>query len=61
MNYDQEIDVLKRQMKSLREQVHMHEEWLDTVNSPIYKRIWFWLQGYKYHTLGRWYNKSKPW
>ena len=54
MNIEQEINVLKRQMKSLRQQVQFHGEWLDTVNSPLYKRIWWWLQGYKFFTVGRW-------
>ena len=58
MNYEQEIDVLRRQVLSLRRQVGRHEEWLDTVNSPFIKRIWWWLCGYKFYTVGRWYGNK---
>lgn len=61
MNFEQEIDVLKRQVHSLRKQVQRQGEWLDTVNSPLYKRIWWWIKGYNFHTLGRWYDKDRPW
>jgi len=61
MNIEQEIDVLKRQVVSLRRQVQLHDEWLDTVNSPLYKRIWWFLCGYNFYTLGRWYgDKTIP-
>lgn len=55
---EQDIDVLKRQMKSLRLQVGRHEEWIDTVSSSFLKRIWWWLQGYRLHKVGRWYKKT---
>jgi hypothetical protein len=54
MNVEQEIEVLKRQVESLRRTQQQQEEWLDTVNSHWYKRIWWWIHGYKYHRLGRW-------
>lgn len=54
MNTEHEIDVLKRQVLALRRQVHALEEWMDTVNSPLWKRIWWWLHGYRFYRLGRW-------
>jgi hypothetical protein len=61
MNTEQEIEVLKRQVKSLRRELQRHDEWLDTVNSPLYRRIWWYLKGYKFYTVGRWYDKERPW
>ncbi len=60
MDYEQEIEALKRQFKSLRQQIQRHDEWLDTVNSPIYKRIFWWFCGYRFHRVGRWYAKNRP-
>lgn len=56
MNVEQEIDVLRRQVKALRQEVRMHGEWLDTVNSPWPKRVWWFLMGWRYYRLGRWYG-----
>lgn len=53
-NLPHEIDVLKRQVRALRRQVQEHDEWLDTVNSPVHKRLLWWLQGYRFYRLGRW-------
>lgn len=58
---EQEIDVLKRQMVSLRAQQQQQGEWLDTVNSPWYRRVRWFVQGYRYHRLGRWYDVERPW
>jgi len=56
MNVEHEIDVLKRQVLSLRRQVQAHHEWLETVNSALYKRVWWFLRGYRFYTVGRWYG-----
>ncbi len=56
MNVEQEIDVLKRQIISLRRQIQQHDEWLDTVNSPFWKRLWWWCRGWRFHRVGRWYG-----
>jgi len=34
------------------------QDWIDTFSSPILKRIWFWLKGYRWKRLGRWYMAS---
>jgi hypothetical protein len=54
-----EVDALKRQVLSLRREVHYLHEWLDTVCSPLYMRIWWWLCGWKFYTVGRWYAEYK--
>lgn len=56
MSIEQDIDVLKRQMLSVRRQLQEHDEWLDTVNSPLFKRIWWWFQGFLFYRVGRWYG-----
>lgn len=51
---DQAIDVLQRQVTSLRREVHALQEWQDTVSSPIYKRLWWVLLGFRWNHVGRW-------
>lgn len=54
----QRIDVLERQMLSLRREVQALGERCDTVFSPPWKRLWWWLQGYRLWRVGRWYRKT---
>ena len=56
MSDEQEIEVLKRQVKSLRQEVRKLDEWMDTVNSHWFKRMIWLFQGFRYHRLGRWYG-----
>lgn len=58
MNVEHEIEVLKRQVKELRRLTQRQGEWIDVVSSPIYKRIWFFVCGWNWSSLGRWYRKS---
>jgi len=59
MNVEQEIDVLKRQMVSLRREVRDLTEYVDTVSSPIWKRILWWFAGYHFRKVGRWYGRVR--
>lgn len=59
MNYELEILCLKQQIKALRIQIQQQEELLYTIASPPWKRLWFFLQGYRLYKIGRWYNKTK--
>jgi hypothetical protein len=51
-----EHENLRRQILAVRRELQRQDEWLDTVNSPWIKRIWWFFQGYRYHRLGRWYG-----
>lgn len=51
----QEIDILNRQMKSLRRQIQEQGEYIDTVSSPLWKRCWWWVGGYYFRKVGRFY------
>lgn len=53
---DMRVKALDRQIKSLRRELRALDELVDTINSPLYKRIWWWLQGYHFRKLGRWYG-----
>lgn len=53
-----EVRVLKRQVLGLRRALHNIEEWRDVVSSPLWKRAWFWICGWNFCSLGRWYRKS---
>ena len=55
-NRDNDLDVLKRQMQSLQREQHRQSEWIDTHNTPLWKRFWFVAQGYRFRRLGRWYS-----
>ena len=59
MNVEQEIAVLKRQVQSLRIEVRHLTEWQDVLISPLWKRVWFWVCGYRWKRLGRWYRKTE--
>jgi hypothetical protein len=51
-----EIDVLKRQVLSLRKRMRPCEEFIDVVSSPLWKRIIWWFQGFYFRKVGRWYG-----
>lgn len=58
-NLRAEINALKIQVKSLRRQNTFFDHWHNTVCSPLHKRLWWWVQGYRFSCLGRWYRA--PW
>lgn len=35
------------------------EEYVDTVSSPLWKRLLWALQGYRFRRVGRWYRKTE--
>lgn len=55
---ERRIDVLERQVKALRQQMTVIDHWRDTLSSPLYKRLWWWLLGFRLTTLGTWYRAS---
>lgn len=42
--------------EALAKRVRRLEKWQDTVSSPLWKRAWFFLQGYRWRRLGVWYR-----
>ena len=52
------IEVLERQMKIERQQLRDGLFWLDVHCSWPWKRIWWWLHGFKFYRLGRWWGSS---
>lgn len=56
---EQELRVLKRQVHSLRRELRQWQELVDTIASPPWKRLWFFLQGYRLWRVGRWWGKTK--
>ena len=54
-----EIEAMKRQVKELRRRLTVFDHWHDTMHSPWYKRVWWWVQGFRLLSLGRWYRA--PW
>lgn len=50
----EEIRALRGNYESLARRLHQCEDWIDTVSSPLYKRLWFVLHGWRWKRLGRW-------
>ena len=51
-----EIEILKRNYVSACARIRVLEKWVDTVSSPMWKRVWFVMQGYRFRRLGVWYR-----
>lgn len=49
------MEVLERQVKSLRQAQQRYDEYTDTVTSALWKRLWWWVGGYYFRKVGRWY------
>lgn len=62
-NYGVRISALERQVNSLRKQVQEQGEFIDTITSPLWKRIIWWFQGFYFRKVGRWYapNYTPKW
>jgi hypothetical protein len=56
---DDERDYLERKIDALRREVRRQADVLDTWNTPLWKRCFFVLKGYRFRHLGRWYKA--PW
>lgn len=53
------IRCLEAQVANLRRQMKLASDWHDTMHTPLHRKIWFWLQGYNWASLGTWY--TAPW
>lgn len=59
MGLEERIGVLERQMQAQRRQTQALEERVDTVCSPLWKRVVWLAQGYRFYRVGRWYGKTE--
>lgn len=48
------IQCLERQMKQQRQLTRDLLAWVDTMSSPILKRVWWTLCGFRFRRVGRW-------
>lgn len=55
----QRVEVLEGQVFALRCQAQAADERMDTVCSPPWKRLWWFLLGYRLWSVGRWYGKTE--
>ena len=53
-----QIDSLNANRITMAKRIRDLEEYVDTVSSPMWKRIWFVIQGWRFRQLGRWYKAS---
>jgi hypothetical protein len=55
VSLDQRLDVLERQVRSLRRVVQQQGELLEVLQTPPWKRwLWFVPQGWLPYSVGRW-------
>lgn len=59
MDQEREIAILKLQVLDLRRRMTLVAAWHDTMHTPLHRKLWFWLQGYNWASLGTWYDA--PW
>lgn len=57
-NHEQRIAVLERQVKFLRNHSRDTRQLLDVLATPPWRRIRFFLQGYRLWRVGRWYGRN---
>lgn len=50
---------MTEELRKLRQRVRDLEEWLDTITSPLPRRLWWWCCGYRFRRVGRWYGKTE--
>lgn len=50
-----QVLTLRHNYLALARRLHAAEEYIDTVSSPLYKRLWWVCCGYRFRTVGRWY------
>lgn len=53
-----EVESLRANQRRDAARIHALEEYVDTVSSALYKRLWWTLQGYRFRRVGRWYRKT---
>jgi hypothetical protein len=50
---------LRTQVDHLMQRMHALEELVDVLATPMHRKLWFSLQGYRAWRVGRWYRKTK--
>lgn len=50
------LDSLQVNDGELARRVRTLEKYVDTVSSPLWKRVIWWWQGYYFRKVGRWYG-----
>jgi hypothetical protein len=49
------VNAQARQIASLRREVRVLTKYVDTVSSPLWKRLIWWAEGFYFRKVGRWY------
>lgn len=58
---EHDVEVLKRQMRSLQREVQQLAELVDVLATPLHRKVWFWVHGYRLWRVGRWWpSKNYP-
>jgi hypothetical protein len=51
-----ECDAARTNYIALAARVRLLEKWVDTVSTPLWMRLWFVAQGFRFRRLGTWYH-----
>ena len=54
------LDSWTTRIDALERLVSDHEQRFDTLQTPFWKRMWFWVQGWPWHDLNG-EKKRRPW
>ena len=57
-NLRTELTALKRQVTQLRNRGREADQFIDCVTSPLWKRLVWWVQGFYFRKVGRWYGRD---
>ncbi len=51
-------EVMRTQIKYLRMIARDFSQYVDCVSSPLHRRIWWFVGGYHFRKVGRWYGRE---
>jgi hypothetical protein len=55
---ENDVFALQKQVASLQRQVHELNELVSVLATPPWKRLWFFLCGWRLYAVGRWYRSE---
>jgi hypothetical protein len=58
INIEHHINYLEKEIHKLHQESMTYRDYINTVSSPLRKRLWWWIGGYYLRKVGRWYSDS---
>jgi len=54
-NIEFNLNFLKNRQEEIRRRLKIIDDYIDTISSPLWKRIIWWFQGFYFNKVGKWY------